>query len=172
MQDSTTQQVQNNNNKEEHKEKNKTKHNRKSQTLYIQLIDMSILFCFPGCHFLQPSEQLLVRGWTDASVENGPGFKIIAGNKTATKRNGTTIGPTQYLIIENSLTGSKRVEQGPQLVFLGAHERIYQQKEAIALKHNEYVKIHDKLSGHLRVAQGEGLVFLQPDEVEMDSKST
>lgn len=129
---------------------------------------MSFLFCVPGCHFLQPNEQLVVRGWTDKSVINGPGFKIIGGTKVASKREAITLTPMEYMHIEDTLNGTLRMVSGPQLFFLGAFETIKGRYPAIALKQNQYVRILNSQTGQVKIIKGEGQVFLEPAESVQD----
>ena len=76
-----------------------------------------------GITFLQPDEQVLLKGLSTLTVRNGPGLKMYPPLVTrVTKRKGTTLDERQYVVVTNTLTGARRVEKGPQLFFAGPHD--------------------------------------------------
>ena len=67
-----------------------------------------------GITFLQPDEQVLLKGLSTLEVSNGPGLKLTNPFVTSvTKRKGTTLDERQFLVVKNTLTGVRRVEKGP-----------------------------------------------------------
>merc|ERR1719409_1118738 len=117
---------------------------------------------------LGPEDQVLVKTLTDRHVINGPGVKIVGLGKTGKRRKGELLKPTEYLRIENSLSGDIRIERGPALVFLGAYDNVLAERKAISLKHDEYVRFVDTLTGEIRVERGEKAVYCSPTEKLMD----
>ena len=73
----------------------------------------------PGLAFLQPNEQLHMRGLSDIRVKNGPGIATYLPLVTrARKRNGVKLDETQYAVVRNSLTAEEITIEGPTLYFL------------------------------------------------------
>ena len=76
----------------------------------------------------------------------------------------------EYCIIKNTLSGDKRVEIGPQEVFLGPHEQVVQNnpkgkvRTKAILESDEYVRLQDTRSGKIRHVLGEGCVVPGPHE--------
>lgn len=119
---------------------------------------------FPRFYFLQEDEQLLVKAFTRRWAVNGPRRYFARPLWQILRRKALTLGPTDYLIVRNTLTGELRNEVGPKLFFLGAEDEIVQQQEALALKHNQYARLFDQNSGKIRVERGEKTVYLTPTE--------
>ena len=77
----------------------------------------------------------------------------------------------EYCIIKNTLSGDKRVEIGPQEVFLGPYEQVVVQNNPkgkvstkAVLESDEYVRLQDARSGKIRHVLGEGCVVPGPHE--------
>lgn len=119
---------------------------------------------FPRLYFLQEDEQLFVRAFTRRWVINGPRRYVTQPLWRAVRRKAITLGPTDYVMVRNTLTGELRNAVGPKLFFLGAEDEIVQQQEALALKHNQYARLFDQNSGKIRVERGEKTVYLAPTE--------
>ena len=82
-----------------------------------------------------------------------------------------TLEHAEYCIIKNTLSGDKRVETGPQEIFLGPYDQVIQgnpkgevSAEAIELESNEYIRLQDNRSGKIRYVLGEGCVVPEPNE--------
>ncbi len=115
-------------------------------------------------YFLKEDEQLLVTTFTRRTVINGPGAHFVPLYYRVERRDGLTLGPTDYIRVRNTLTGELRNEIGPMLYFQGADEEITDELEAIALQRGDFVRILDDATGEIRVEQGEALVYLSPTE--------
>lgn len=122
-------------------------------------------------------EQLIVDGLTKQTVENGP--KTVLINPLTTKkfelRKALSLGPSDYCIIKNILSGEKYVQIGPKLVWLNAYDKIKkdslgnEKRPALSLKANEYVRFIDNETGKVRVVKGEqGCVVPGPNEEFLD----
>jgi len=75
--------------------------------------------------------------------------------------------------VKNILSGEKRVEVGPKLVYLKSYDRIQRDetnnksytRQSISLKKNEYIRFLDRVTGKVRIVEGEkGCVVPGPDE--------
>lgn len=116
-------------------------------------------------YFLQQDEQLLVQTPTRRYVLNGPGQHFIpAVVNRVQRRKALTLGPTDYVRIENTLSGELHTVKGPTLYFLEASEQVTEELQAITLRKGQYVRIQDSVTGTIRVEVGEASVYLQPTE--------
>lgn len=118
----------------------------------------------PWIAFLKDDEQLLIETPTSRRVANGPGTVITPALARVHRRQGLTLGPTDYLRVRDTLSGELRNVVGPRLYFLGANEEVALRMHAIALKRNQYIRLVDRRSGAIRVERGEQLVVLAPTE--------
>lgn len=127
--------------------------------------------------FISNDEQLFIEALTSERVENGP--KIMLMNPFTTRvhrlEKALSLGPMEYCLIKNILSGDRRVEVGPKLIFLHPYDKVVKQngnekRSALSLKANEYVRFFDKVSGKIRVVRGEkGCVVPNPKEEFLDS---
>jgi len=69
----------------------------------------------------------------------------------------------EYLIVHDTLSGTKRLEVGPMLFQPGPFDQCTEKKMALNLAKNEYVNIKDE-HGKLRVERGEARIIPQPLE--------
>jgi hypothetical protein len=67
------------------------------------------------------------------------------------RRTGTTLGPTEYLRIRDTVTGEMCNERGPKLYLPAATEEVVEQLAAIPLKRNQYGRLIDTHTGAIRV---------------------
>jgi len=125
----------------------------------------------PGLAFLQPNEQLHMRGLSDIHVKNGPGIATYLPLVTrARKRNGVKLDETQYAVVRNSLTAEEVTIEGPTLYFLRPHEVLVAGKHGsdlrtkIVLEKQEYIRLRDAKSGNLRQVHGPATVVPSPHE--------
>ena len=111
----------------------------------ILILD-AIIGAFFSMTFLQPDEQVLLKGLSTLTVRNGPGLKMYPPLVTrATKRKGTTLDERQYVVVTNTLTGARRVERGPQLFFPGPHDQFHHHvQSAYQLQNHQYIKLLDE----------------------------
>merc|ERR1719409_146914 len=110
---------------------------------------------------------------TDVEVKNGPGtFLLPILHKSSYVQTATTLDPVEYQVVTNSLDGKKRVEVGPQLLFLRAYDELDgEKKTAISLKATEFVRLLDCQTGQVRVEAGEqGKVIPGPYEKFVDKE--
>lgn len=119
---------------------------------------------FPRVYFLKEDEQLLIQAFTNRSVVNGPRTVWVPPLWRAFRRKGTTLGPTDYLLVRNTLTGELRNVHGPALFFMDAEDEIQETRQGITLKKNEYVRLLNKETGAVRVVRGETTAYLEPTE--------
>lgn len=113
-----------------------------------------------GVTFLQPDEQVLLKGLSTLEVRNGPGLKLTNPFVTSvTKRKGTTLDERQYIVVKNTLTGVRRVEKGPGLFFAGPYDEFDRVHTAFELQNHQYIKLLDSSTGVIRVERGEQMVF-------------
>ena len=120
------------------------------------LVAVAATWCGVGVAFLQPNEQLVLRGLSAVTVRNGPGAVVYAPLiNTARKRRGTKLDELQYMVVKNELTGLEFAVGGPRLYFLGAHEVAdWEPRRKIVLEKHEYVRLLDATSGQQRLIKG------------------
>lgn len=118
----------------------------------------------PWLYFIKEDEQLLVESFTRRFVVNGPGTFFAPPLCRVERREGMTLGPTEYLRIQDNLTGELRNEFGPKCLFLNAFEVVLKRYKAVTLKKNQFLKIIDQKTGVIRVERGEASIFLEPVE--------
>ena len=117
-------------------------------------------------HFLQEDDQLYVETFAQRRVINGPGVFFTNPFSKVTRRKGTLLSPTEFVFVEDILSGVQRVERGPQLFFLGVNDRILKKETATTLNEHEYIHLKNQISGAQREVRGPQLVFLEVgDEV-------
>jgi len=143
--------------------------------LAVGCIVLPVWFLF-RVKFVDKDEQLVVDGLTEQTIINGP--RIVALPlliKSSKKRKVLSLGPMEYCVVKNIISGKQRVETGPKLVWLLPYDvikkedGIKEKRTALSLKANEYVRFLDNLTGKVRVEVGEkGCVFPGADEVYAD----
>lgn len=141
----------------------------------VPLLPAYLIF-FMKC--IAKDEQLFIDGLTSEDIINGP--KIAFVNPITTRkcevRKALSLGPMEYCVVKNILSGERRVEAGPSMVFLKPYDKVMKndhgemKRQALSLKSNEYVRFLDLATGKIRVVQGErGCVVPGPDEEFVDS---
>merc|ERR1719382_491762 len=79
----------------------------------------------------------------------------------------TSLGSTEYVVVEDALTGDKKLVKGPCVWFPSPYDTVSATKTAIALQDDEYVRLKDGHTGKRWIQKGKALVFLEPTwEVE------
>jgi hypothetical protein len=146
--------------------------------VFTVVVILGIFYFKQYVKFISQDEQLHISGLTKETIENGP--NIVFLNPFTTRncfiQKALSLGPLEYCVIKNILTGEKRVEIGPKLTFLKPYDKVksdertkLEKRIAISLKANEYVRFVDNSSGKVRVVQGErGCVVPEPDEQFID----
>lgn len=133
--------------------------------------------------FISKDEQLLVEQLTSQEVYSGP--TVIYLNpflvKEAKVFKALSLAHMEYCVIKNTVTGERRIQEGPTLVTLLPYDEIEKAKygqsidedrlkrRAISLKANEFVRLIDKQSGKVRVVKGEASVIPTVEEESLDS---
>jgi len=84
----------------------------------------------------------------------------------ASVRKGESLPRLEYLLVEDKLTGIRRLEKGPLLFFPGPDDQVLAKKAVIVLQQDEYVRLKDTKSGKQWVQRGEALVYLEPTWVQ------
>lgn len=115
--------------------------------------------------FVCLDEQIFITNLTSKIVVDGP--KVVFLNPfTTTKyevKKALSLGPADFCIVKNILSGEKRVETGPKLVFLQSYDKIQRDeangksyiRQSISLKKNEYIRLLDGVTGKVRIVEGE-----------------
>jgi len=87
-------------------------------------------------------------------VERGPKLLFLgAYEKVTSKGQGMSLNNGEYVMVENKLSGEKRVIIGPCVWFREPHEA-GQKGCSISLSTTEYIVVQDKLSGEKHVVKG------------------
>merc|ERR1711998_565990 len=79
-----------------------------------------------------------------------------------------TLTREEYIVVHNTIEGSKRNELGPALFTPGPYDECSHKRTALNLAKNEYVKIKDE-HGKLRVERGEARIVPDPLEEVIDA---
>merc|ERR550514_1621545 len=67
-----------------------------------------------------------------------------------------------YLTVEDKQTGKRRLVKGPCTFVPGPYEEVVENREAIALQHDQYILLEDMATGKRWVEVGEKLIYLEP----------
>lgn len=129
-----------------------------------------VLFLAFRLRFIGDNEQLFVLNLTTRQVFNGPRVMFLPLlARSAKKAKATSLGPLDYVVITDTMSGENRVEQGPKLLFLGPYDRLTSQAKVLSLKATQFVRFMDESTGEVRVEVGEqGRVVPGPNEVLLD----
>jgi len=73
-----------------------------------------------------------------------------------------TLSKTEYLTVEDQLTGDFSIVKGPCVWYPGPHDTATAKRTALALEEDEFVRLQDSATGQRWVKQGKDLVFLEP----------
>mmetsp|Transcript_3003 Transcript_3003/g.3487 ORF Transcript_3003/g.3487 Transcript_3003/m.3487 type:complete len:566 (+) Transcript_3003:131-1828(+) len=146
----------------------------------IIFIVLSLIYFKFYVKLVQKDEQLVVRGLTEETIQNGPKIAWLPLlTKSSEVRKVLSLSQMEYCVVKNILSGEKRVEVGPKMVFLQPYDVVKtddstgsKKRNALSLKANEYVRFVDNSTGKVRVECGEqGCVVPAPDEVFLDGVS-
>jgi len=128
----------------------------------LTLVGVIILGC--SIHQLGPEDQMLVFNEHGKEVVNGPGTKVVNPFRSQEWRKALKLGPLDYALIENDLTGVPQHIEGPQLVFLSAYDVLKGTKAKLVLKKEEFINLVEGVTGTERVVQGPQTVIPTPTE--------
>jgi len=119
-----------------------------------------------GCsvHQLGPEDQILIHNEQGKEVVNGPGTKLTDPFRKQDWRKATRLGPLEYALIENELTGIPRHVEGPALVWLDAYDTHVGTKAKIILQKDEYIILVEQVAGTERVVKGPKTFVPSPTE--------
>jgi len=119
-----------------------------------------------GCSIkeLGPEEQVLVQNLNGKEVVNGPGTKLINPFRSKETRTAVKLGPLEYALVEDDLTGIPRHVEGPKLFFLAAYDVLKATHKKTVLKKEEYINLVDGETGKERVLKGPNTVVPTPTE--------
>jgi len=126
--------------------------------------------------FVDKDEEIVIEGLTEQTIIVGPKAVFLPlFRKSYLIRKALSLNAMQYCVVKNSLTGEKRIEMGPKLVFRNSYDEILknskqlEKRSSLSLKSNEYVRLLDEHTGKVRVVQGEcGCLAPGPYEKLMD----
>lgn len=107
--------------------------------------------------YVAEDEQLVVRAVSGKMVHNGPCsiFPPLWTTLSYKKRKGVPLSSTQYAVVQDSISGAKRVVRGPQILFLGAYEQQVGRVSAVTvLDARSSLIVLDTKSGLRRLVKG------------------
>ena len=136
---------------------------------FVSILATSVFVCL--VKFVGKDEQLVIEELTETRTINGPQVVFLPIlHKASWKRKAISLGPMEYQIVCNQLTGEKRVEAGPQLLFPGPYDECEGTKRlAISLQATQFVRLLDQQTGQVRVEKGEqGRIVPGPYETFLD----
>jgi len=118
-------------------------------------------------HFLGKDEQLLVEGFTGSVVHNGPGTTVLnpLSYRSTEIRKAVTLSATSYAKVRDTVDSTERIEKGPQLLFLGAYEKVVEESQAVSLSSTDYLTVENRLTGEKTILKGPCLWFPGPHDV-------
>lgn len=154
----------------------------REEQLRVALLTETIVINGPGVKVLNPvrikfAQKVTARmlGTLDYSiikdgisgkeyVERGPKLLQLGPYEVQTTAGlGVTLSKTEYLIVENQLTGEKSLAKGPDVWFPSSpYEVASAKKTAIPLLEDEYVRLEDQATGERMVTRGKALLFMDP----------
>jgi hypothetical protein len=107
------------------------------------------------------------RASRERRIVRGPRIWIPDINEDGQLCNAIAVGRDEYLIIQDTNTGIKRIHKEPKGLWFPTDADAYvtwERHTAMPLAYNEYVHIKDTLSGRQRVVEGPGLWYPEPYE--------
>jgi len=136
------------------------------------------IFIYRRIIFLNKDDQLEYETLTELSVVNGPKvFLLPLTSKSHRKFKATTLTNSEYVVIQNTISGETRNELGPKLVFLKPYDKIILEestskkiRQKMFLKKNEFVRFLNNQTGKIRTEIGEqNFPGPEPNEVILPS---
>jgi len=150
--------------------------------LILLSIVLSVILSLAGyllfylIRFVDKDEELVIEGLTEQTIIHGPKAAVLPiFRKSIEVRKAVSLGAMDYCVIKNNLTGDKRVEVGPKLVFRNPYDEVLknykglEKRTATSLKSNEYARLVDERTGEVRVVRGQrGCLVPGPYEKYID----
>jgi len=111
--------------------------------------------------FLGKDEQLRVVRFTETTVHNGPATVVLLPFtfRSSAVVKGHSLTDQDYLKVKDTVGGSVRIVQGPQLFFLGAYEQIVTSGTGMTLSKTEYLIVEDQQTGESQTVTGPRVWF-------------
>jgi len=143
----------------------------------IFLVFLIVVFIYRRVIFLSKDDQLEFETLTELNVINGPKvFLLPFTTKAHRKFKATTLTNSEYVVIQNKISGETRNELGPMLVFLKPYDEIILNesnqsiRQKMFLKKNEFVRFLNKQTGKIRTEIGEqNFPGPEPNEIVLAS---
>jgi len=125
---------------------------------------VGVIILGSSIHQLGPEDQLLVHNEQGKDVLNGPGTKVVNPFRSKDSRKALKLGPLDYALIEDELSGVPRHVEGPTLLFLSAYDVLKSTKPKLVLKKGEFINFVEGVTGKERVLEGPQTVLPTPTE--------
>lgn len=138
---------------------------QKNIAIFLALFAFSwlmVLFC--SIHTLEPDDQVQISSPSGKKVVNGPGVVVLSPFHKKVWLKASLLGPLNYALVKNNMTGVSRVEAGPQLLFVGAYDELVKIENKVVLKKDEYIRVADQQTGEVRILTGPQMVIPAPTE--------
>eukprot|EP00408_Alexandrium_pacificum_P017842 CAMPEP_0171193466 /NCGR_PEP_ID=MMETSP0790-20130122/20393_1 /TAXON_ID=2925 /ORGANISM="Alexandrium catenella, Strain OF101" /LENGTH=487 /DNA_ID=CAMNT_0011658643 /DNA_START=171 /DNA_END=1634 /DNA_ORIENTATION=+ len=123
-----------------------------------------IILVLSNIKTLGPDDQVVIHNLDGKEVLNGPMTGVLNPFRDKEWRKAQRLEPTQYVRIMDMLSGAKRVEEGPKLLFLNAYDQAEANQTKIVLKKDQYIRFVDRLTGTERVLRGPQTIVPGPWE--------
>lgn len=101
----------------------------------------------------------LLRLITEQGVFTPKPYEIILEERKA-----TLLSPREYALVKNKLTGMHRNELGPQLLKIGAYDKLISVNTKVVLQKDQFVVLKDVKTGAKRVVKGPVAFVPSPSE--------
>eukprot|EP00930_Biecheleria_cincta_P039314 TRINITY_DN27035_c0_g1_i1.p1 TRINITY_DN27035_c0_g1~~TRINITY_DN27035_c0_g1_i1.p1 ORF type:complete len:635 (+),score=142.91 TRINITY_DN27035_c0_g1_i1:98-2002(+) len=124
-----------------------------------------LIVLFASIQNVTDQEQILFIEATKRRVRNGPFTDIVWPHQKHEKRKAVRIAQQEYAIVKQEREQKLRHVEGPELLFLGAYDKLESVEKKIALQKREYIRLVDKLSGAERVVAGPAILVPKASEV-------
>jgi len=123
-----------------------------------------LLVAVSSFRFVGKGEQLYVVRLTETTVHNGPATVFLPplSYRSANRVKAYSLTDADYLKVKDTVGGSVRIEQGPQLVFLGAYDEVITNGTCITLSKMEYLVVADQKTGESQTVRGPAAWFPGP----------
>lgn len=123
---------------------------------------ITLIIILASIKTLAKDEQMVVHYLDGQFAYNGPSTKLYNPFRARDRRFKPRLGPVEYVLIKNTLSGQRRVEEGPLLVNLTAYETHDPPQHKYTLKKDEYIRFVSELTGEERIVLGAGSVAPGP----------
>lgn len=122
--------------------------------LVVVFTIITIITILANIKTLGREEQMVVHYLLGKEVVNGPTIQVFHPFREREVRKATRLGHLEYILVSDSLTGLRRVVDGPCLEFMGAYETHDGIRPKIVLKRDQYIRFVDRSTGRVRVVRG------------------